>query len=80
MTREQLIAQLTDHFGLGDADLADDAPLFSSGLLDSFSLVDLISFLETEVGIRIGALEVTLENLDSVDRILAFVDRKTSAC
>lgn len=78
MIRDQLVAHLVERFDLDAADLAGDALLFSSGLLDSFSLVGLIGLLESEAGIRIGALEVTLENLDTLGRILAFVERKAS--
>lgn len=51
--------------------------LFSSGLLDSFHLVELISFIESEAKIKIKPMEVNLHNLDSVDLILDFVSRKT---
>lgn len=51
--------------------------LFSSGLLDSFHLVELVSYIESEAGIKIKPMEVNLHNLDSIDQILDFVKRKT---
>lgn len=59
--------------------ISDDTPIFSRGLLDSFSMIELITHLESRAGIKIGPMEVTLENLDSVERILAFVDAKRAS-
>ncbi len=79
MTRESLLGYLEDRQGIDPAELADDGTIFSSGLLDSFALVDVIVFIEETAEVKIAADEVSLENLDSVDRILAFVARKTTA-
>ena len=64
--------------GLDTASLADETPLFSSNLLDSFSMVDLIMFIEKESGVRLDPTDVSLDNLDSIDRILRFVDVRRS--
>ena len=53
-----------------------DTSLFKDQLLDSMSLTNLITFLEDEFGIRIGAMDVVFENLDTVNHMLAFVERK----
>ena len=50
--------------------------LFSSGIVDSFAPITLMTFLESQCGFRIGPMEVTLENFDSVDCILQFAERK----
>lgn len=52
-----------------------DSPLFSSGAVDSFALVTLMMFLEREGGFRIAPADVTLDNLDSVNKMLAFAGR-----
>ncbi len=79
LTREALVAYISDEFGVGAGELSDGSPLFSSGVLDSFSLVDIVTFMEKEAGIKINALEVSLDNLDTVDRMMVFVERKVSA-
>jgi len=53
-----------------------DTPLFSSGLLDSFALVELVTFLESGGSIRFKAKDVTLENLDTVARIANFLKQQ----
>ena len=61
-----------------DAELGEDTLLFSSGLIDSFSLVSLMSFIEEEGGVRISPTDVKLENFDSIGRILAYLERATA--
>lgn len=75
MTRESLVQFFVDKFGLAPDELADDTPIFSQGL-DSFNLVDLVGFLERSLGKKVGAMEVNLNNLDTLKRILAFARSK----
>lgn len=77
--RDTLVEYMVEHFQVREEDLADGKLLFSSGLLDSFFLVDLVVFIEKEAGIRVGATEVTLDNMDSIERILGFVDKRATA-
>ena len=39
-------------------------------------MVSLIVFIERSCGIRIKPTEVTMDNLDSIERILRLADRK----
>lgn len=55
--------------------ITDDAPLFSSGLLDSFSMVELLAFVEELAGRRVRVVDVNLDNLDTIDRIVALIER-----
>lgn len=74
MNSESLKTYLGDRMGIDRGTLAEDTPLFSSNLLDSFSMVDLIMFIEKESGVRLEPTDVSLDNLDSIGRILKFVD------
>ena len=58
-----------------EMDLERDEPIFSSGLLDSFSVTQLICFLEDQFGIKIAVSEVTLPDFDTVGKILVLVGR-----
>jgi acyl carrier protein len=75
LSRESLLDALRNELGVDTAPLNDDSPLFSSGLIDSFSLVTLIVFIEKEAQIKVQPLDVNLENLDTVARILNFANR-----
>jgi acyl carrier protein len=74
LNRENLRRYLHEKQGLEPEDFEDDTLLFSSGLLDSFSMVDLIMFIENVAGLRVHPADVTLDHFDSIDRILAFVE------
>ena len=54
-----------------------DASLFLSGVLDSFSLVDLVTVIETEFGIRVADSDLRPENFDTISRVEAFIARAT---
>ena len=39
-------------------------------------MVDLIMFIENAAGLQVHPADVTLDNFDSIDRILAFVEAR----
>jgi acyl carrier protein len=49
-----------------DYPLADDEPLISGGLIDSFSLVHISTFIEREFGVRLPDTELDSAHLDTV--------------
>ncbi len=68
---------VVENFYVSDpAELTDDTPLVPSGIVDSTGMLEIIAFLEAEFGIRVGDEETVPENLESIRRIAAFVDRK----
>ncbi len=73
--KEKLLGFIEDDLAIPVDDLTDDELLFSSGLVDSFALVSLMMFIETEFGFRIAPTEVNLANFDSIERIAGFIDR-----
>lgn len=50
-----------------------ETELFSSGLLDSVAMVNLIAHIEDQARIEVRASDVTLDNFDTIARILAYV-------
>lgn len=58
------------------AELADETLLVTGGYVDSTGMLEIISFLEAEYGIRISDQETTPENLESIGRIARFVAAK----
>ena len=47
-------------------ELRPDQKLISSGLIDSFSLVDVGLFIEDEFGVRIDDVDLTVELMDTL--------------
>lgn len=52
--------------------------LFEGQILDSFRLVEVLSFLEREFGVRVTPSEIIFANLDSVEKMADLVARKRS--
>jgi acyl carrier protein len=50
-----------------------DEPLLTSGLIDSFHLVDLAIFVEDTFGVRIEDYELNASTFDSLDELVAFI-------
>ena len=78
VTHDSLIAWLDREAGVDVDQIEGDTLLFSTSIVDSFDLVDLMVFIENEAGIKFSPLDVNLDNLDSIGRILAFVERRTA--
>ena len=57
-------------------DPSPDESLFESGLLDSFTLTDLVGGLEREFKIQIPDSDLTPRKFDTVARIEAYVASK----
>lgn len=57
--------------------IGPDEPLLSSGLIDSFHLVDLAMFVEDQFGVCIDDSELNASTFDSLNQLAAFIrDRK----
>lgn len=49
--------------------IAPDAALISSGLVDSFSLVDLSLYIEDTYGVRIDDTELNVDTFDTLEQL-----------
>lgn len=60
-----------------DASLLQDSDsLTAHGILDSTGALELVLHLEERYGITVQDEELHPDNLDSIDRIAAFIERK----
>ncbi len=57
--------------------LADDEALISSGLIDSFSLVDLALFVEDTFSVRIDDSELTSDVFDTLSELASLVEKRS---
>ena len=58
-----------------DEKITYDTPLISSGIVDSFSMVSLLVFLENKFKIKIPPGKATTEAFDSVNKIVSLVSQ-----
>jgi len=73
--RSSLRGALVGHFGIDESTLADDTGLFSDGLLDSLSVMELVEFVESKSGLQIPPEDIVLENFDTVEGIVGYIER-----
>jgi len=82
MTRPEIAAKvrgfITSNFYVASPEaLSDEASLLDQGLVDSTGVLEIIGFLEDSFGVKVADDEMIPDNLDSIARIAAFVERKS---
>jgi acyl carrier protein len=71
---------VVENFYIPDAAALDDgASLIDLGVVDSTGVLEVISFLESTFELTVKEDETVPENLDSIARIAAYVERKRVA-
>jgi acyl carrier protein len=56
--------------------ISPDEALISSGLIDSFSLMDLALFVEDTYGVRIEDTELNAGTFDSLNQLAALIESR----
>lgn len=56
--------------------IAPDAALISSGLIDSFHLVDLQLHVEQQYGAQIDDTELNKDTFDTIDQLVALIQQR----
>ena len=78
ITSDVLLDYFSNELFIDTSDVANDTLLFSSGLIDSFNMINLIMFIEETCQTTVKPPEITLDNLDSIDRILSFLEKRAA--
>jgi acyl carrier protein len=65
----QILKQPSRHIPPGEL-------LISSGLIDSFHLVDLALFVEDAFGVRIGDTELNADTFDTLEQLCALIRQR----
>lgn len=75
---EQVRGFIVSNFLFGDDSRLprDDASLLGSGVVDSTGVLELVEFLEEDLGVSVADHETVPANLDSIESIVAFVGSK----
>ena len=56
--------------------IAPDEPIISSGLIDSFSLVDLALFVEDTYAVRVNDSELNAATFDTLAQLAALIESR----
>lgn len=68
---------IVDNFLFGeDGSLQEDSSFLKEGIVDSTGILQLVSFLQERYRVVIEDEELTPENLDSIRRVVTFIEGK----
>ena len=76
---ERLIGYIQDDLLDPGTDLDAGTELLLSGMVDSLGVIQIVDFLEGEIGREIDPADVVLENFQSVDAMVAFASHSLAA-
>jgi acyl carrier protein len=79
---EQHLRQfVTDNFLFGQPSdgLANGDSFLERGIIDSMGVLELVGFLEESYGITVQDQELIPDNLDSIENVVRFLERKLQA-
>lgn len=65
--------------GVDPAELTDETPLISGGIIDSLATTRLVAFIEKTFSVRLGSHEMGADTLDTITAICALVTKKRAA-
>jgi acyl carrier protein len=75
--RDKVRAFVVENFLFGeDEGLKDETSFLEEGVIDSTGILELVSFLEEEFAIIIEDEELIPENLDSINYVVSYLERK----
>ena len=63
-------------FDQNKGDLENDASFLDEGIIDSTGMLELVAFIEDTYGIHVEDEELIPENLDSVNNVVSFIEKK----
>ncbi len=77
-TRDTVRKYILENYLFSDdqSALADDDSFLDKGIIDSTGILEVIYFLEDDFGITVEDDEMMPENLDSVNNIVSFIEKK----
>ena len=62
--------------GSGLESIRPDEDLLAADLIDSLGITELVSFLEAKYGIAVSDDQLTPDNFQTIEKIVAFVERQ----
>lgn len=79
--KDSVRAFIVENFLFGDASQApaDNASLIENDIIDSTGVLELVAFVEERFGIVMADADIVPANLDSLERIAAYVAAKSAS-
>ena len=75
--KDRISAFIVENFLFGkNKNFRDDTSLIDEGIIDSTGVLELVGFLEQEFSIVVEDEDLLPENLNSINNVVAYVERK----
>ena len=77
LIRPQIRKFIIDNFMFGNSNgVKDDTSFLGEGIIDSTGVLELVAFIEETFDLRVDDEELIPENLDSIDNIVGYLQKK----
>lgn len=76
---EALMAFLREEIVIDDVDLTGEFDLLLSGAVDSLGVIRITHWMEETTGVVVDPGDVTLDNFQTVDKMIAYLDSRVEA-
>ena len=73
INHDLLLNRLSD-----EQDITEHTDLINTGVIDSLSLIQLVTYLEKQTGIQVHDADVNPDNFRSVSTIVSYLQQRTS--
>ncbi|MFT7558247.1 MAG: acyl carrier protein [Flavobacteriales bacterium] len=72
--RSKIRQFLSNDLEVDVSSFSDSDELFTGGLIDSFALIELLGFLESELDFTVNFAEMTVDDFDTIDSLVKLVE------
>lgn len=72
-TKQKLTEYIRSELASGDVEIESDTSL--AGVIDSTAIMELVVWIEGEIGFDVEIDDITPENFGSIDKIVAYIER-----
>jgi acyl carrier protein len=77
---EKIRTFVVDNYLFGEAEkLGNSDSFMESGIIDSTGILELVRFLEATFDVKVADEDLIPDNLDSIEKIMAFVQAKQAS-
>ncbi len=76
--QKKLISFVTRSFMVSEDEIEMDESLIDQGIIDSFGLIEITAFIETDFGVTVLEEEMTREAFGSMNRMARFIEKRLS--
>jgi acyl carrier protein len=68
-TKARIREFIKGSLGIDESSIKDGDPLYTSGIIDSFAFIEMMSFLESELDIKLDLSELSIEDMDTIEAL-----------